>query len=57
MARNLSKFTASELAAVLGRKLKRGRPSATARATLEASVSRGIAEGTIKVSKGALVRV
>ena len=57
MATSLKKFKASELAAVLGFQLGRGRPSKALRAKLEADVLHDMGLGYVKVQKGALVKV
>jgi len=57
LATSLKKFKASELAAVLGIKLGRGRPSKWAREGLEEDVRDEMALGRVKVQKGALVKV
>ena len=57
MATSLKKYKASELAAVLGIKLGRGRPSKWAREGLEEDVRDEMALGRVKVQKGALVKV
>jgi hypothetical protein len=57
MATSLKKFTAGELAAVLGDALKRGRPSFELRAALEDEVKMKIAIKQVGVRKGKLVRL
>ena len=57
MATSLKKFKASELAAVLGIELGRGRPSKAVRAALEADVRDEMVLDRVKVQKGALVKV
>jgi len=57
MAISLKEFTAGELAAALGEKLGRGRPSFEQRADLERRVNEARKTGRVKIKGGKLVRL
>lgn len=54
---SLKTFKASELAAVVGIELTRGRPSKALRAELEGKVADARKSGTVKVRGGKLVAI